>query len=53
MAIRRSRDARPERHLPGLAVGVVQGDDLTFTEGSSFADIENGRKREPVHSWRK
>jgi len=37
-----------ERHLPGLAVGVVQGDDLVFAEGHGFADIESGRKQDPA-----
>lgn len=35
-----------ERHLPGLCVGVVQGDDLVFAEGFGFADIESGRKQD-------
>jgi CubicO group peptidase (beta-lactamase class C family) len=37
-----------ERHLPGLAVGVVQGDDLVFAEGFGFADIESGRSQDPA-----
>ncbi len=37
-----------ERHLPGLAVGVVQGDDLVFGEGFGLADIESGRKQDPA-----
>jgi CubicO group peptidase (beta-lactamase class C family) len=37
-----------ERHLPGLAVGVVQGDDLVFAEGFGFADIESGRRQDPA-----
>jgi CubicO group peptidase (beta-lactamase class C family) len=37
-----------ERHLPGFAVGVVQGGDLVFAEGFGFADIESGRKQEPA-----
>jgi CubicO group peptidase (beta-lactamase class C family) len=37
-----------ERHLPGLAVGVVQRGDLVFAEGFGFADIESGRKQTPA-----
>ena len=36
-----------ERHLPGLVVGIVEGDDLIFAEGFGFADIENGRAQSP------
>lgn len=37
-----------QRHLPGLAVGVAQGDDLVFAEGFGCADIESGRKMDPA-----
>jgi CubicO group peptidase (beta-lactamase class C family) len=47
--IRRTAAALVEdRHLPGLAVGVVQGDDLVFAEGFGCADIESGRKQDPA-----
>jgi len=34
-------------HLPGLAIGVVSGDDLVYAEGFGFADIETRRPYEP------
>lgn len=36
-----------EFHLPGLAVGVVHGDDLVYSEGFGWADIESGRRQDP------
>lgn len=41
-----------EYHLPGIGVGVVSGDDLVFSEGFGFADIESGKKQEPEHRQR-
>jgi CubicO group peptidase (beta-lactamase class C family) len=34
-------------HAPGVAIGVVAGDDLVFAEGFGFADIEARRKQDP------
>lgn len=36
-----------EYHLPGIAVGVVSGEELVYAEGSGFADIESGRRQDP------
>jgi CubicO group peptidase (beta-lactamase class C family) len=36
-----------EHHLPGLGVGVVQGDELMFAEGFLYADIESQRRQDP------
>ncbi|MCI0439572.1 MAG: beta-lactamase family protein [Chloroflexi bacterium] len=36
-----------EHHLPGLAVGVVSGEELAFAEGFGYADIESGRPQSP------
>lgn len=36
-----------EHHLPGISVGVVEGDELVFAEGFGLADIESGRPQEP------
>ena len=41
-----------EYHLPGIAIGVVSGDDLVLSEGFGFADIESGKKQEPAHRQR-
>ncbi|MDP9238001.1 MAG: beta-lactamase family protein [Chloroflexota bacterium] len=32
-------------HLPGMSIGVVQGDDLVWAEGFGYGDIES---REPM-----
>ena len=37
-----------EHHLPGVSVGVVIGDDMVFAEGFGYADIESGRRQDPV-----
>jgi hypothetical protein len=36
-----------ERHLPGIAVGVVQGEDLVYAEGFADAAIESKRTQGP------
>ncbi len=41
-----------EYHLPGIAVGVVSGDDLVYEEGFGFADIESGRPQDPSRRQR-
>ncbi|MDP9236297.1 MAG: beta-lactamase family protein [Chloroflexota bacterium] len=35
-------------HIPGIAIGVVQGDDLVFSEGFGYADIETKKAFEPA-----
>jgi CubicO group peptidase (beta-lactamase class C family) len=35
-------------HIPGIAVGVVQGDDLVFAEGFGYADIETKKPFDPA-----
>jgi CubicO group peptidase (beta-lactamase class C family) len=41
-----------EHHLPGIAVGVVQGDELVFAEGFGHADIEANAPMTPDHRQR-
>lgn len=36
-------------HLPGIAVGVVAGETLVYSEGFGFADIENQQPMRPDH----
>lgn len=40
--------ALEEYHVPGLAVGVVSGDELVYAEGFGHADIESGRRQDPA-----
>ena len=35
-----------EYHLPGIAVGVVSGDDLVYSEAFGYADIESKRPQD-------
>ena len=37
-----------EYHLPGIAVGVVRGDDLVLAEGFGHADIESKKPQDPA-----
>jgi CubicO group peptidase (beta-lactamase class C family) len=41
-----------EHHLPGLAVGVVCGDDLVFSEAFGHSDIESRTPMTPEHRQR-
>jgi hypothetical protein len=41
-----------EEHLPGIAIGVVAGDDLVFSEGFGYADIEARTPQEPARRHR-
>ncbi len=41
-----------KHHLPGIAVGVVEGDDLVFSEGFGYADIESQTPMTPEHRHR-
>lgn len=36
-----------EHHLPGIAVGVVSGEELVYAEGFGWADIESKRQHSP------
>jgi CubicO group peptidase (beta-lactamase class C family) len=38
---------RDEHRIPGLAIGVVQGDDLVYSEGFGLADIESEAPMRP------
>ena len=40
-----------EHRVPGIAVGMVVGDDLLFSEGFGFADVETQTPMTPQHSW--
>ncbi len=37
-----------EYHLPGIAVGVVSGDDLVYADGFGYADIESEKRQDPA-----
>ncbi len=41
------RDLVEKHTLPGLALGVVSGEDLVFAEGFGYADIESKRPQSP------
>ena len=41
-----------EHHMPGIAIGVVSGDDLVFSEGFGYADIESKAPMTPEHRHR-
>ncbi len=41
-----------DHHLPGIAVGVVSGDDLIYSEGFGLADIESRTPMTPEHRQR-
>ena len=41
-----------EHHLPGIAIGVVVGDDLVFSEGFGYADIESKTPQDPARRHR-
>jgi CubicO group peptidase (beta-lactamase class C family) len=43
-----ARETLAEFHLPGVAIGVVAGQDLVFAEAFGFADIESGRPQNPA-----
>jgi CubicO group peptidase (beta-lactamase class C family) len=36
-----------KHHLPGIAVGVVSGEELMYAEGFGWADIESKRPQAP------
>lgn len=54
--LQRIRDAAnevvAEHHLPGIAIGVVTGDDLVFSEGFGYADIESRAPQDPTRRQR-
>jgi CubicO group peptidase (beta-lactamase class C family) len=41
-----------KQHLPGIAIGVVVGDDLVFSEGFGYADIESKTPQDPARRHR-
>ncbi len=48
-AVRATAIGLVETHrLPGLAIGIVCGDDLICSEGFGFADIESRRAQDPM-----
>lgn len=55
-AAKRVRSAAAEvieqHHLPGISIGVVAGDDLVFSEGFGFADIESSEAMRPERRQR-
>lgn len=52
-AVRDAADEVMQRyHLPGISIGVVSGDDLVFSEGFGFGDIESGEAMDPARRQR-
>ncbi len=47
-----ARQAIEERHLPGIAIGVVERGDLVFAEGFGHADIETREPQDPARRQR-
>lgn len=47
-----AESAVKRERLPGLAIGVVEGDDLMYSEGFGFADIESAAPMTPEHRHR-
>jgi CubicO group peptidase (beta-lactamase class C family) len=43
-----ARDAIDKHSVPGLSIGVVQGDDLVFCEGFGYAEIESKTRMDPA-----
>ena len=41
-----------EHHLPGMAIGVVSGEELVFSEGFGYADIKSKAPMTPEHRHR-
>src|SRR5436190_1279624 len=54
--VQRIRDAADaaiaDYHVPGIAIGIVAGDDLIFSEGFGVADIESGAPMRPERRQR-
>ena len=36
-----------EYNVPGMSIGVVSGDELVYSQGFGYADIESGRRQSP------
>jgi len=55
-AASRVRDAAAEilarYHVPGISIGVVEGNELVFSEGFGLADIESGEPMQPERRQR-
>jgi CubicO group peptidase (beta-lactamase class C family) len=47
-----ARQAIETHHLPGIAIGVVEGADLVFAEGFGYADIESREPHDPARRQR-
>lgn len=47
-----ANDTVAEHHLPGIAIGIVTGDDLVFSEGFGYADIEARAPQDPARRQR-
>jgi CubicO group peptidase (beta-lactamase class C family) len=47
-----ARQAIEERHLPGIAIGIVERGDLVFAEGFGYADIEAREPQDPARRQR-
>ena len=47
-----AEQAIEEHHLPGIAIGVVEGGDLVFAEGFGHADIESRAPQDPARRQR-
>jgi len=43
-----ARRAVEDLQIPGVAIGVVDGEDLAYSEGLGHADIESGRRQDPA-----
>ena len=41
-----------QHHLPGIAIGVVSGSDLVYSEGFGYADIESQEPQRPERAQR-
>lgn len=47
-----AQQAIEERHLPGIAIGVVERGDLVLAEGFGYADIESHEPQDPARRQR-
>jgi CubicO group peptidase (beta-lactamase class C family) len=42
-----ARDAIQKHHVPGISIGIVEGDDLVFCEALGYADMESKTPMDP------
>jgi CubicO group peptidase (beta-lactamase class C family) len=47
-----ARQVIGEKHLPGIAIGIVERGDLVFAEGFGYADIESREPQDPARRQR-